>query len=143
MAEAWQDIPATNSKTSTYIPYNGYFVQATYFLTGEQITGASAWSSRSETSAWPRARCSRGHRDPWPFQHARIGKEIFTAGFSDPNLWSNHVWATDVGLNWYLNFYTKLYLDWQHSEFGSPVVIGPNQFGPTRDLFWLRFQVFF
>jgi len=72
-----------------------------------------------------------------------FSKEIFTAGFADPNLWSNHAWATDVGLNWYLNFYTKVYLDWQHSEFGSPVLIAPNRFGPTRDMFWIRFQVFF
>ena len=68
---------------------------------------------------------------------SNFGREVFTAGFADPNLWSNHAWATDVGLNWYLNFYTKLYLDWQHSEFGSPVVIGPDRFGPTRDLFWV------
>ena len=72
-----------------------------------------------------------------------FGKEVFTAGFADPNLYSNTAWATDVGFNWYLNFYTKLYMDWQHSEFGSPVVIGPNHFGPTRDLFWVRFQLFF
>ena len=58
-----------------------------------------------------------------------FSKEIFTAGFADPNLWSNHAWATDVGLNWYLNFYTRVFLDWQHSEFGNPVVIAPNRLG--------------
>jgi phosphate-selective porin OprO/OprP len=41
-----------------------------------------------------------------------IGRNIFTAGFADPNLWTNHVWATEFGLNWYLNFYTRVYLDW-------------------------------
>ena len=28
----------TNEKTSTYIPYNGYMVQASYFITGEELT---------------------------------------------------------------------------------------------------------
>jgi phosphate-selective porin OprO/OprP len=32
-----------------------------------------------------------------------LGRNIFTGGFADPNLWTNHVWATEVGLNWYLN----------------------------------------
>ena len=62
---------------------------------------------------------------------------------ADPNLWTNRLNMTDVGFNWYLNRNIKFYFDWQHSEFGNPVVIGPNHFGPTRDLFWLRFQVFF
>jgi phosphate-selective porin OprO and OprP len=79
----------------------------------------------------------------WRTGWKRTYKEVFTAGFADPNLWSNHAWATDTGFNWYLNFYTKFALDWQHSEFGNPVVISPNHLGPTRDLIWLRFQVFF
>ncbi len=134
----------TNQSTQTYVPYNGYFVQATYFLTGEELT-------RRVNVVKPRRDFSlaRGKRAPGAIEiHARystleIGKQVFTGGFADPNLWSNHAWATDIGLNWYLNFYTKFYLDWQHSEFGNPVVISPNHFGPTRDLFWLRFQVFF
>ena len=128
----------------TYVPYNGYFVQATYFLTGEELI-------RRVNVVKPRRdfRLARGKFGPGAIEiHARystfnIGKEIFTGGFADPNLWSNHAWATDIGLNWYLNYYTKFFLDWQHSEFGDPVVIAPNKFGPTRDLFWLRFQVFF
>ena len=54
-----------------------------------------------------------------------LGRNIFTAGFADPNLWTNHVWATDIGLNWYLNYYTQIYLDWQHAEFGNPVTVAP------------------
>jgi phosphate-selective porin OprO/OprP len=133
-----------NSKYSTYIPYNGYFAQVSYFLTGEELT-------RRVNVVRPRRDFSfvKGKRAPGAIEvHARystldFGKKVFTAGFADPNLYSNEVWATDVGLNWYLNFYTKLYLDWQHSEFGSPVVSAPNRFGLTRDLFWVRFQVFF
>ena len=62
-----------------------------------------------------------------------FGRQVFTAGVADPNRWSNHAWATDVGVNWYLNFYTKLYLDWQHSEFGDPVVTG----SPSKVIFLL------
>jgi phosphate-selective porin OprO/OprP len=134
----------TNGKTSTYIPFSGYNVSVSYFLTGEEIT-------RRVNIVKPRRDFSlvKGQWAPgaWEvygrFSTLDFGKEVFTAGFADPNLWSNHAWATDVGVNWYLNFYTRVFLDWQHSEFGDPVLIAPNRFGPTRDLFWIRFQLFF
>jgi phosphate-selective porin OprO/OprP len=50
---------------------------------------------------------------------------------------------TDIGLNWYLNFYVRIMLDWQHAEFGTPVSVAPNKFSSTTDLYWLRFQLFF
>jgi phosphate-selective porin OprO and OprP len=126
------------------VAYNGYMVQASYFLTGEELTRRVNVVKPKRDFNWV-----KGKRGPGAveldarFSTLDFSKEIFTAGFADPNLWSNHAWATDVGLNWYLNFYTKVYLDWQHSEFGSPVLIAPNRFGPTRDMFWIRFQVFF
>lgn len=132
------------SKTSTFIPYDGYMVQGTWFITGEELTRRVAVVKPKKDF-----NLAAGKRGPGAIEvHGRFStldfsNDVFTAGFVDPNLWSNHAWATDIGLNWYLNFYTKVYLDWQHSEFGAPVVIGPNHFGPTRDLFWLRFQVFF
>ena len=38
---------------------------------------------------------------------------------------------TDVGLNWYLTKYLKIYFDWQHSMYGSPGPAQPLQ-GPLR-----------
>jgi hypothetical protein len=46
-------------------------------------------------------------------------------------------------VNWYLNFYTRIYLDWQHDGFGNEVSVAPNKFSSTADIYWLRFQVFF
>ncbi len=134
----------TGSKTNTYIPYNGYTVSASYFLTGEEITRRVNVVKPRRDFSFAKGKWAPGAWEVFGrFSSLEFGKEVFTAGFADPNLWSNHAWATDVGFNWYLNFYTRVFLDWQHSEFGSPVVIAPNKFGPTRDLFWLRFQVFF
>jgi phosphate-selective porin OprO and OprP len=132
------------SKTSTYIPYDGYNVSASYFITGEEITRRVNVVKPKRDFSFARGKWAPGAWEVFGrFSSLEFGREVFTAGFADPNLWSNHAWATDIGLNWYLNFYTRVFLDWQHSEFGSPVVIAPDRFGPTRDLFWLRFQVFF
>ena len=57
--------------------------------------------------------------------------------------WVHFTSAIDTGLNWYLNFYTKIYFDWQHAVFGDPVVNRPKGKELTSDLFWLRFQLFF
>jgi phosphate-selective porin OprO/OprP len=40
-----------------------------------------------------------------------LGRSVFTAGFADPNLWSNQSQDIDSGSNWYPNRYAKVYLD--------------------------------
>ncbi len=137
----------TNSHSLTPVNFDGYQVTASYFLTGEQLT-------RRVNVVKPRRDFNfdflkGGSFSPGAVElYARysaldIGRNIFTAGFADPNLWSNHVWTTDVGANWYLNFYLRIFLDWQHAEFGTPVSVAPNKFSSTTDLYWLRFQLFF
>ena len=74
----------------------------------------------------------------------RVGNSIFTGGHrQSPPLWSNHANVTDIGVNWYLNHYTKLTLDWQYSDFGRPVELGANKFSSFCNMYWLRAQVFF
>ena len=130
---------------STKVPFEGYMAQASYFLTGEQITrrvnivrplhdfrirkGKITGSGAVEVYA--------------RYSYLNLGKDVFAAGLADPNLWSNSASTIDLGLNWYLNFYTKIYLDWQHSEFGRPVTTRPGGWERAADLFWLRFQLFF
>lgn len=127
------------------IPLQGYMIQASYFLTGEQL-------SRRVNVVRPLR--NFGYKDGsfgigaveihGRFSELDLGKQIFAAGFADPNLWSNHASATDIGANWYWNYYTKIYFDWQHAFFGNPVTTGSsNRLMSTTDLYWLRFQVFF
>lgn len=133
-----------NAKTKTYIPYYGYNVSASYFLTGEEITRRVSVVKPKRDFSFAKGNWAPGAWELFArFSALDFSKQIFTAGFADPNLWSNHAWTTDVGINWYLNFYTRVFLDWQHSEFGNPVVIAPNRLGSTRELYWIRFQVFF
>ena len=134
-----------SARTSSRIPFEGYMVQASYFLTGERLTrrvnvvkplrpfqiknGALSGIGAVEVHA--------------RYSDLNVGKNVFSGGFADPNLWTNQAYAVDVGVNWYLNFYTKIYLDWQHVGYGNPVVSQPGGFTRSNDLFWLRFQVFF
>ena len=136
-----------NGKTSTPIDFSGYHVTASYFLTGEQLTRrVNVVKPRRDFSfdVFKGGPFSPGAWEVFArFSTLDISNNIFTSGFADPNLWSNHAWTTDIGANWYLNFYTRIYLDWQHAGFGNPVAVAPGRFSSTTDLFWLRFQVFF
>ena len=52
---------------------------------------------------------------------------------------------TDIGFNWYLTRYIKIYIDWQHSMYGSPVLLNPSTGVHSRDndLFWIRCQLYY
>ena len=74
-----------------------------------------------------------------------LGDAVFRDRLADPRNWSANAYMTDVGFNWYLSQYVKLYVDWQHATFGKPILLNPNSglFGRNNDLFWVRCQVYF
>ncbi len=131
---------------SVNVPFAGYYVTAAYFLTGEEIERRSRVTPLRPVL---RTRRNQGRRGigAWELvgrvSDLRLGEEIFAAGFADPNLWSNRTTTTEVGLNWYLNEYLKIYMFWLHGEFASPVLYRPGELQKTADMFWLRFQLYF
>jgi phosphate-selective porin OprO/OprP len=58
-------------------------------------------------------------------------------------LWTNHTQMVDVGFNWYLNKFVKVYFDWEHAIFGNPVLSNTDRFQKSNDLYWLQLQVYF
>ncbi|WP_406693676.1 porin [Singulisphaera sp. Ch08] len=146
---AWQGGHESYAKganaPSHRIPIGGMFAQAGYIFTGETI--------RDRTLIDPIR--------PFDLRHGRFGlgafevtaryslldldRRVFAAGLADPNLWTNRAEMTDVGFNWYLNKFVKIYFDWEHAMFGDPVVYNTKTRRKqlTSDLFWLRFQVYF
>ena len=140
----YQDYAFANSSTRTRVSQTGYFAQAYYFLTGEQI--------KRRVDITPRRNFSiRNGRITGPgaievharYSYFNVGHDVFTAGLADPNLWTNQAYTIDTGINWYLNQYTKIYFDWQHSVFGNQVFNGQRAFHKQANLIWLRFQLFF
>ena len=128
------------------VPFSGFYVTGGYFLTGEHVERRTRVSPLrplfpTQEGADPRARGpGRWSRR---VSELRLGEEVFTAGFADPNLWSNSAVTTELGLNWYWNEYIKMYMFWLHGEFGDPVQYRPGGFQKTADMFWLRFQLYF
>lgn len=125
------------------VPVDGYYVQAGFFLTGEHVTRRGPIDIKKPFNL------KRDEFGLGAFELAaryaslRLGDEVFTTGLSDPNQWSDSVGVYDIGINWYLNKYLKVYFDWQHSEFGDPVYFGQGRFYKTSELFWARLQFLF
>ncbi len=134
---------AATGGPSTRVPIRGWVVQAGYILTGETI--------RDRTLIDPLCRFDlrRGRRGlgAWEvtarYCELNLDQSVFTNGLADPNQWTNHAKLIDAGLNWYLNKFVKVYFDWEHAIFGSPVMLNPGQFETSNDLFWVRTQVYF
>jgi phosphate-selective porin OprO/OprP len=126
-----------------HVSVEGWSVQAAYLLTGETI--------RDRTNIQPLRPFDlrEGRRGPgaWEvtarYSQLDLGSRVFTGGLVDPTLWTNHAKMVDVGCNWYLNQFVKVYFDWEHSMFGSPVFSGERGFVRSSDLFWIRTQLFF
>ena len=146
---AWQggveSYSTTTSGPFTQVPIHGWFAQAGYILTGETL--------RDRTLIQPlrpfdlrKGRFGLGAVElAARYSTLQLGEQVFTAGLADPNLWTNRVEMTDLGFNWYLNKFVKIYFDWEHAMFAQPVLYNTQQGlrQSTSDLFWMRFQVYF
>ncbi|HWE38416.1 MAG TPA: porin [Isosphaeraceae bacterium] len=136
---------SNNGRTTVNVPYEGWFIQATDFITGEQVTRRVNLVKPLHDFGLKKGNRGIGAIEVHGrFAQMSIGKDAFAQGLADPNIWTNQVYVTDVGANWYLNFYTKIYLDWQHAVYGNPITTGiPGKYMATTNMFWLRFQLFF
>jgi phosphate-selective porin OprO/OprP len=141
--DAGFDSYATPGNKPVAVPVNGYSIHAAYLLTGETVNDYSMIDPLRPFDLRP-GRFGLGAFQPTArYSTISLGNQIFTGGFSDPNQWTNHVQMTDVGFNWYLNKWTKIFFDWEHAMFASPVAIAPGRTQVANDLFWFRFQFFY
>ncbi len=127
------------------VPFGGFFVAAGYFLTGEHVERRTR--VKPLRSLVPVDKDDERGFGAWELagrvSQLTAGESVFAGGFANPALWSNKATTVELGLNWYLNEYTKISTFWLHGEFGSPVQYRPGDFQKSTDLFWTRCQLYF
>jgi phosphate-selective porin OprO/OprP len=142
----YQNYSLTSSPSArTQVPIDSFYVQASYLLTGETRSSIGIVKPNNPVD-FGRGKGWSGTGAIEPFfryEYINLGGRVFQDGLADPNLWTNRVWQTHLGLNWHLTQYVKMYFDWNHSEFAQPVTFAPNRLQKTSDLFLIRFQLFF
>jgi len=133
---------------SVRVPTNGYFVQVAYLITGETLRERTVIDPINRFDLRP-GKFGLGAFEPHVrYSEMSLGRQVFTSGLADPNLWTNRVQVIDVGLNWYLNKFVKVYFDWEHAIFATPVFAGNGPTGragfqTTNDLLWVRLQFYY
>lgn len=133
-----------NAPASVDMPVSGFSVAAGYFLTGETVQRRTIVDPKRPFNLKKGAFALGAIELAARYSTFDIDNSVFTGKLADPSLWSNRAWATNAGVNWYLNRYVKIYLDWQHSEFGNPVLYAtPGKKALTNEMLWLRFQFYF
>ncbi len=135
--------PGEDLSRRTRVPISGYYVSAGYFLTGETVPRRTQVDVIRPFSLKDGERGLGALEVQARYSALNVGREVFTGGLADPNLWSNNASTVDVGLNWYLNRYVKVYFDWQHAMFGDPVIFRQGVFHQTSNLYWVRLQIYF
>ncbi|MEO6811787.1 MAG: porin [Isosphaeraceae bacterium] len=137
---------SANRPASTRVPFSGFYVVDSYFLTGEHVEQRTRLYPLRPLIPTDREEQERG-LGAWEVvgrvSDLRLGESIFTGGFADPNLWSKQATSTEDGVNWYWNEYIKLYMFWLHGRFGDPVQYRPGGSQLTAEMFWMRFQLYF
>jgi phosphate-selective porin OprO/OprP len=132
------------------VPVDGYYVMATYLLTGEQRT---AYSQQIDPIRPFNPCCPMASPGAWELvfriERIEVGHQAFDAGLANdsaalPNRSSPAATETTVGFNWYLNKWVRTQLNWEHATFGGPVKIGnaPGAFS-KEDALYTRFQIIF
>ncbi|MDT8067149.1 MAG: porin [Terriglobia bacterium] len=74
------------------------------------------------------------------YSELTIDPTAFTVGFADSTKSANSARAWCVGLNWYLNYFTRLAFNYEQTRFGQGAVIGNR---PTEHAVMERLQIAF
>ncbi len=125
------------------VPTGGYFVQAGYILTGETIRDRTLIDPLRPFDLRPGHFGLGAFEVTARFSQLQLGRQVFSGGLANPTLWTNEAQMVDVGFNWYLNRFLKVYFDWEHASFGSPVFYNTGRLQTSNDLYWLRLQAYF
>jgi phosphate-selective porin OprO/OprP len=127
----------------TALPVSGYYVQMGYFLTGETVGGRGFLQPNRDFSIRPGKFGTGAIEATGRYSTLTLGPEVFTNNLANEANWSREAQLIDVGVNWYLNKYIKIYLGWEHAIFGKPVLYDVDKFQLTNDMYWTRFQIYF
>ncbi len=128
---------------------NGYFVNASYFLTGERYSGDGLAGYTTITPLHP----FMPHKGCWgpgawevaaQYSQFGLGSNSLAPGFADPVINATRLDQVMVGVNWWMNKYTRVSFDWVNDHTNKAVPIGVGA-PPTSNynIYWARLAMFF
>ncbi len=148
-----QDRALANSANGVQVTesLNGYYVNVSYFLTGESYSGdgLAGYTTISPLRPFmPQKGCWGPGAWELAAQYAqlRLGSNVVAAGFVDAAINATRLNQTMLGVNWWMNKYTRLSFDWVYDATNVAVPIGVDGSGPlvsSYNIYWTRLAMFF
>jgi phosphate-selective porin OprO/OprP len=145
----------TGPSSVATVPFRGYYVLATYLLTGEERTTYSMpIRPRNNFDPCRPLACPGAWELVARVSRLAVGDEAFeplptgpTTSASPANRLGNSNAATELtlGFNWYLNPFVRMQFNWEHAWFSQPVQLGQGTGGllTHQDTLMTRLQVIF
>ena len=132
------------------VPIEGYYVMASYLLTGEQ---RQHYSYQIEPIRPFNPSAPLVSPGAWELlfraDRLEVGRQAFNAGLATDTAGSSNrsspaALEMTSGFNWYLNKWARTQFNWEHATFAGPVKIGnvANPFS-KEDAIYTRFQIIF
>ena len=126
-------------------PSSGNHFTLAYFLTGETVTGRGMVTPLRPFDP------AHGSWGPGAFEafarysQLTLGETVFTARPRRPEPLDPEHRPDRRRPQLVSHPYIKIYFDWQHSAYGSPVLLNPAKdlYGRDNDLFWIRCQLYY
>ncbi|WP_165070654.1 porin family protein [Paludisphaera rhizosphaerae] len=126
-----------------------YYVNASYYLTGERDFMGSGFQGYAVTEPLRPFIPSRGQYGPGAWQIAaqwsefNAGRGDIDRGFADPTRSTERMDSFMTGMNWWPNKYTRVSFDYVWTWFNNPIpLVGPG-YVDQYNTFWMRFAMFF
>lgn len=135
--------------TSGRSTQRGYYLNLSYFLTGERDFRGNGFQGYSTINPNSPFIPSRNQWGPGAWQLAaqwselNVGDGDFRRGFADPERWTNRMGQLMAGVNWWPNKYTRLSAFWVWTDFNRPIPVNMPEPISTFNTAWLRFAMFF
>jgi phosphate-selective porin OprO/OprP len=147
-----QDIrsgPGPLYKFRQEVPFDGWYVMATYLLTGEERTAYTAITPLHNFNPCCPFACGGAWEAVARVSRLEVGEEVFLRGplnLADPTKNSSGATEMTLGFNWYLNKWVRVQFNWEHAWFDDPVLLGTNpkaNLTKQSDALDTRFQIIF
>lgn len=129
---------------------NGYYLDLSYFLTGEKYAAADGFSSFTAIAPIRPLSPSQNLYGPgaWElglqYSQLWINKSMVTDGFVDPLINATQLNQLMTGVNWYVNKYVKFSFNWMNDRTNKPVPLGTNgHLSSEYNTYWGRITMYF
>ena len=139
----------TDGTTTGRSTQRGYYVNLSYFLTGESDFKGNGFQGYSTVVPLRPFLPGQGLWGPgaWQlaaqFSESNVGRGDFERGFINTGRWTNRLDQLMVGVNWWPNKYTRLSFDYVWTGFNNPIPVNSPAPIQSFNTFWLRFAMFF